>query len=355
MSKYLRPRVYWLLIFIPLALLADLVWHLPVVVFGTACLSIVPLAALISKSTDELAMRTGPRVGGLLNATFGNIPELIISVLLIAAGEITVVKAALIGSIIGNLILVLGASLLAGGIRFKTQRFSARAAATHAASLLMAVTGLLMPTLFGLTTHDTAFQDTIVSTVVAAVLICLYVGNLVFSHVTHRHLFHSAAPEEAPTWSLPRSVLGLAGSAIVVGFLSELLVGSLEPTVAALGISRIFIGVFVIAIVGNAAEHSAAVLFAIRNKVDVVLEIAFGSSSQVALFVAPLLVFISILLGHPMNFMFSALEVAAVGLATVITAFATMDGRSSWLEGMQLLGAYLIMGISFFFIPGHGG
>lgn len=358
MPTRLRPSLNWLLIFVPISLLFEFVIHQPVVLFVTACLAIVPLAGVLSKATEELAMRLGPRVGGLLNATFGNVTEVIISVLLIVNGQFEVVKASLIGSILGNLVLVLGASLFVGGLRFKQQRFSGRSANAHAASLMMAVTGLALPTLFVLAAPDTGLQRLVVSIGVGAILILLYVANLVFSLITHAHLFRTASVKgqaEAPSWSVARALAVLLASAVVVGVESELLVGSLEPTVAALGISKLFIGLFVVAIIGNAAEHAAAVTFALRNKIDISIEIAFGSSTQIALFVAPALVFVSLLVGHPMDFIFLPIEVVAVGLSTLIAAFMTIDGRSNWLEGLQLLGAYVIMGVSFFFLRGSLG
>jgi Ca2+:H+ antiporter len=355
MPRHLRPTLNWLLVFVAVSLVFEFGIHQPVLLFLTSCIAIVPLAGLISKATEELALRSGPRVGGLLNATFGNITEVIISVMLIVAGELEVVKASLIGSILGNLVLVLGASLFAGGLRFKQQRFSGRSANAHAAALLMAVTGLALPTLFVLGAPDTFQQRMVVSVGVAVVLIGLYLGNLVFSLVTHPHLFRAAVSSgeaEAPSWSLPRAMLVLLAAAVVVGVESEFLVSSLEPTVDALGIPKLFIGLFIVAIIGNAAEHAAAVVFALRDKVDISIEIAFGSSTQIALFVAPALVFVSLIAHHAMDFVFSPIEVVAVGLSTLIAAFMTIDGRSNWLEGLQLLGAYLIMAISFFFIPG---
>jgi Ca2+:H+ antiporter len=358
MPAHLRPTLNWLLVFIPISLVFEFAVHQPVALFITACLAIVPLAGILSKATEQLAIRSGPRVGGLLNATFGNVTEMIISVMLIIAGQFEVVKASLIGSILGNLVLVLGAALFAGGLRFKQQRFSGRSASTHAASLLMAVTGLALPTVFVLAAPDTGLQRMVVSVGVAAILIALYVANLVFSLVTHAHLFRSTSVQgqaEAPSWSATRAVLVLLAAAVVVGIESEFLVSSLEPTVVALGISKLFIGLFVVAIIGNAAEHAAAVMFALRNKLDISIEIAFGSSTQIALFVAPALVFVSLIVARPMDFIFLPIEVVAVGLSTLIAAFMTMDGRSNWLEGMQLLGAYVIMAVSFFFVRGALG
>ena len=345
-----RPSVYWLLVFVPVSLVFEFVLKQPVAIFATSCVAILPLAALLGRATDQLAIHSGPRVGGLLNATFGNITELIISILLVAAGEFTVVKASLIGSIVGNLFLVLGASILAGGLRFREQEFSVRSAGVHSSSLLLAVAALLMPAIFVNTTPSTPSQRLVISAVVAVVLIVLYGAALLFTLVTHVHLFRAPASDEQPDWSFRRAILVLLLAAIVVGVESEFLVGSLEPTVHALGLSKVFVGLVIVAIIGNAAEHASAVFFAIRNKMDVAVEISFGSSTQIALFVAPLLVFVSLAIGRPMDFVFSGLEVVAVALATIIVAAIVVDGRSNWLEGAQLLGAYVIIATTFFFV-----
>jgi Ca2+:H+ antiporter len=347
-----RPSVYWLLVFVPVSLVFEFVLKQPVAIFATSCVAILPLAALLGRATDELAIHSGPRVGGLLNATFGNITELIITILLVTAGEFTVVKASLIGSILGNLFLVLGASILAGGLRFREQEFSRRSAGVHSSSLLLAVTALLMPALFVNTTPSTPSQRLVISAVVAVVLMVLYGAALLFTLVTHVHLFRAPESDEQAKWSFRRAILVLLLAAIVVGVESEFLVGSLEPTVHALGLSKVFVGLVIVAIIGNAAEHASAVFFAIRNKMDVAMEISFGSSTQIALFVAPLLVFVSLAIGHPMDFVFSGLEVVAVALATIIVTAIVVDGRSNWLEGAQLLGAYVIIAATFFFVAG---
>lgn len=345
-----KPSFYWLLIFIPASVAAELFGHQPVLVFVTSALAIVPLAGLIGRATDQLAIRAGPRVGGLLNASFGNVTELIIAILLVRAGEFDVVKASLIGSILGNLVLVLGASYLAGGLRFAEQRFNARSAGIHSASLLLAVAGLVMPAVFVFVTHETEVEREVVSTAVAGVLIVIYVAALVFTLGTSTRIVGVRPTEEQAEWSAAHAVGLLLVAALAVGLESEFLVGSLEPTVTALNLSKVFVGLFVVAIVGNAAEHASAVLFALRNKMDVAIEIALSSSTQIALLVAPLLVFLSLALGNPMDFVFSEFEVAAVTLATLIVSVITLDGRSNWLEGLQLLGVYVIMGVSLFYV-----
>ncbi|MBI2237271.1 MAG: calcium/proton exchanger [Actinobacteria bacterium] len=350
MPKF-RPSLDWLLVLVQVSLIADVATEQELLVFLTAAGAILPLAGLIGRSTEQLALHAGPRIGGLLNATFGNVTELIIAVFLILDDEVEVVKASLTGSILGNLLLVLGLSLLVGGLRHEEQRYNERAAGVHSTSLALAVTGLLMPALFALGTgKHSDFQKEVVSGTVAAVLMTLYVAALVFTLVTHEHLFRTPEEGERPEWSRQKAMGLLLGATALVALESELLVRSLEPALDSLGLSKLFVGLILVPIVGNAAEHSSAVLFAVRDKVDVTLEIAIGSSTQIALFVAPALVFISLLVGHPMDFVFSPFEVAAVGLSTLIVAFISLDGRSNWLEGAQLVGAYAIMAISFFFV-----
>jgi len=344
------PSLDWLLVFAPVAIVADLL-HQTVLVFFTSALAIVPLAGLIGRSTEQVAIRLGPRTGGLLNATLGNITELIVAVLLISAGNFALVKASLIGSIVGNLLLVLGISFAVGGIRHKEQEFSARAAGVHSASLLLAVAGLVVPALLILTTPDAGFfAREVVSGVVAIVLIGLYLAALLFMQITHAHLFHTPERDEKPTWSLRTAMVVLVGSALAVGVASELLVSSLEPALQTLRIPPIFVGLILIPVIANAAEHSSAVVFAAKNRVDVTLEIAVGSSTQIAMFVAPLLVFVSLALGHPMDFLFTPFEIVIVLLATLIVAVISLDGRSNWLEGVQLAGAYIVIGAAAFFI-----
>jgi Ca2+:H+ antiporter len=319
--------------------------------FLTSALAIVPLAGLIGRSTDQLALHAGPRIGGLLNATFGNVTELIIAVFLILRDEIPIVKASLTGSILGNLLLVLGLSFLAGGLRHREQSFNAQAAAVHSTSLMLAVIGLFMPALFVLTTgRHNLVQREVVSGTVAGILILMYGAALAFFMITHEHLFRAPQASERPTWAVRPALVVLVAATAVVALESEFLVGTLEPALGKLGISKFFVGLVLIPIVGNAAEHGSAVFFALRNKVDVTLEIAIGSSVQVALFVAPALVFISLIVQHPMDFVFTTFELAAVALATVIVALISLDGRTNWLEGAQLIGAYAIMAVSFFFV-----
>ncbi len=346
-----RPSLDWLLVLVPIAIGLRVARAPDLAIFLTSAAAILPLAGLIGRSTEQLALHTGPRVGGLVNATFGNVTELIIAIFLILDDRIEMVKASLTGSILGNLLLVLGLSLLLGGLKHERQSFNARAASVHATSLALAVTGLLMPALFALGTEGATFAEReVVSGVVAGVLILLYAAALIFTLVTHEHLFRTPAEGERPVWSRNRAVGMLLVSTALVALMSESLVSSLEPALESLGLSEFFVGLILIPVIGNAAEHSSAVMFALRNKVDVTLEIAIGSSTQIALFVAPILVFISLLVGHPMDFVFSTFEVAAVGLSALLMTLISLDGESNWLEGAQLTGAYVIMAVSFFFV-----
>ena len=350
MARSLKPSFDWLLILVPVSIVLELSGVEGLPVFAVSALAILPLAGLIGRATEQLAMHTGPRIGGLINATFGNVTELIIAVFLLLDGKPEVVKASLTGSILGNLLLVLGLSFFVGGLIHEEQEYSARSASVHATSLVLAVTGLLMPALFALGGRESFIEREIVSGTVAIVLIALYVAALVFTMVTHEHLFRTPSEDEEPSWSRRRAIVMLLVATAFVALESEFLVGSLEPALKTLGLSELFVGLIVIPIIGNAAEHSSAVLFAVRNKVDITLEIAIGSSTQIALFVAPALVFISLAVGHPMDFVFSTFEVAAVALSTFLVFMISSDGRSNWLEGAQLMGAYLIMAISFFFV-----
>jgi Ca2+:H+ antiporter len=335
---------------VPISLAADLL-GLSVAVFITSALAIVPLAALIGRATEQAAIRIGPRLGGLVNATLGNLTELIVAVLLVAAGNFAVVKASLIGSIVGNLLLVLGLSFAVGGVRHKQMRFNAVSAGVQSVSLAVAVTGLVIPALLVLTTPKVGNQEReVVSAVVALVLIVLYGSALAFTQVTHAHLFQAEVEEQPARWSLRRALGVLTVSALLVGLESELLVSSLEPALHALHMPELFVGLIVIPIIGNAAEHSSAVFFAVKNRLDATMEIAVGSSVQVAMFVAPVVVFASILIGNPMDFVFNAFEVAIVFMGTLIAGLISQDGRSNWLEGAQLLGAYLIIGAGAFFV-----
>ena len=345
-----KPKLEWLLAFLPIALVLEFAHGPAVWIFVTSAVTILPLAGIIGHATEDLAARAGPQVGGLLNATFGNVTELIIAFFLIRQGELEVVKASITGSIIGNVLVVLGLSFLVGGWRREQQTFNRASAGLHSASLVIAVVALLMPAMFHLSPQASGFREEAVSIGVAIVLITIYLLSLLFSFKTHRNLFRSTFEHGEPKWTMGKAMGILAIATIGVALMSEFLVGALEETVEEVGLSKLFVGLIVVPLVGNAAEHSSAVFLAAKDKMDVSIEIAIGSSTQIALFIAPLLVFLSLLVGHPMDFIFSGIEIAAVAFSSAILGFIALDGRSNWFEGAQLLGAYVIMAISFFFL-----
>ncbi len=346
----------WLLLMVPVAI--GLHFALPeanTLIFLASCLAIVPLAGWLGHATEELSRRTGEGVGGLLNATFGNAAELIIALAALREGLYPVVKASLTGSIIGNVLLVFGASVLAGGIKYKTQRFNVTGARAQATLLTLAAIALVMPAGFHALAGPQGFaREDDLSLAIALVLLAAYAAHLVFSLVTHKQLFAGEGSGEghAPEWSLRKALLVLGGATALIAWVSEILVGSVEAAAASLGMTRIFLGVIVVAIVGNAAEHSTAVMMALKNKMEISLGIAIGSSLQIALFVAPLLVLASRVIGpRPMDLVFTPAEVLAVFVAVLITGQIASDGESNWLEGAQLLAVYLILAIVFFFLP----
>ncbi len=373
MLKSFKPSIDWLLVFLPVSFLLE---YVPALHNGTALficsgLAIIPLAGIMGRATEHLAEHLGQGIGGLLNATFGNAAELIIALMALNKGLIGVVKASITGSIIGNILLVLGASLAAGGFKYREQRFNRTATQTSTASLFLAAIGLLVPTIFhySAASHN-AWKPAVaekLSLGIAGVLFVTYICTLAFSLVTHKDLL-SGTPEGStaraasalphadstaePEWSKGKAVIVLLVATLFVAWLSEFLVTSVESARAQLGVTEVFIGVIVVAIIGNAAEHSTAVWMAIKDKMDLSLGIAIGSSLQIALFVAPVLVFTSWFLGHPMDLEFTIPEVVAVIVAVFIVAEISKDGRTNWLEGVQLLSVYLILAILFYFLPG---
>jgi Ca2+:H+ antiporter len=357
-----------LLVFIPLAALAEMFHWGAVQVFVFAALAIIPLAGLMGSATESLAHRFGAGIGGLLNATFGNAAELIIALVALQQGLFDVVKASLTGSIIGNVLLVLGLSILLGGLGRERQTFDRSAAAVGSTLLALAAIGLVIPAMFHLagegavrsarvTIEREMAAERTLSLEIAIVLFVAYILSLVFSLRTHRHLYagQEHAGAHAPVGPVPsprRAAITLAIATAAVAWMSELLVGAVHEASAAIGVSEVFIGVIVVAVIGNAAEHSTAVLVAMKNKMDLAMNIAIGSSIQIALFVAPVLVFVSYLVpGGPMDLRFTMFEVLAVGIAVVVVNLVAQDGESNWLEGALLLAVYLVLGIAFFFLP----
>jgi Ca2+:H+ antiporter len=349
----------WLLVFVPLAVgLEHFAPEQALWIFLAAGLAIVPLAGLMGRATEELAVRTGEGVGGLLNATFGNAAELIIAIAALRAGLDDVVKASLAGSIIGNILLVLGAAMFAGGLRHRPeQHFNAAGARSQATMMTLATIALILPAAFQRALGTGAAPVASLSVWIAVVLLALYGANLLFSLVTHRELFAGAPgeaeAEHAAQWSVPRALLVLAGATVAIAWISEILVGAIEPTGHALGLTDAFVGVFVVAILGNAAEHATAITAALKNRMELSLSIAIGSSVQVALFVAPLLVLLSYAIAPaPMDLAFDGGLVLTVLLSVLILGQVAGDGRSDWLKGVQLLAVYVILGLAFFFAPG---
>lgn len=343
-------KLYWALAAVPVSIVGRVIGN-DMLAFFASIVAILPLAGLIGKATENLAIHTGPRIGGLLNATFGNVTEMIIAVFLILGGELEVVKVSITGSIIGNLLLVLGAAFLLGGLKHQELSFNPKVAGMHSASMVLAVVGIMMPAVFHEVAPEAGFvADEIVSVGVAAVLMVLYVSSLVFSLITHQDVFAMPHGTETADWSKRKSLIVLLATTVAVAMESELLVHSLEGATDRLGMSKLFVGLILVPIIGNAAEHSSAIFLAIKNKTDTAIEIAVGSSTQIALFVAPMLVFISLLVGRPMDFFFSTPEVAVVGLSAAIASIIALDGRANWLEGAQLIAAYVIVAISFYFL-----
>ena len=375
----MKPRLDWLLVFVPVAIALRYVPSLgnPTALFIVSCLAIIPLAGWMGRATEHLAEHLGPGIGGLLNATFGNAAELIIGLFALSRGLTGVVKASITGSIIGNILLVLGLSFLSGGIKFRKQEFSRVAAGVSATALTLGAIALVIPTVF----HQAAAAVPVaqggwtpakeqgLSLAIAVVLFLTYVLMLVFSLVTHRDVFGAdeskdvacEAGEELSRleaeegaharWSVGRSVGVLLGATAFVALISEFLVGAIESARVSMGLSEVFVGVIVVAIVGNAAEHSSAVLMAMRNKMDISIGIAVGSSLQIALFVAPVLVFASYFFGRPMNFEFTIPEVVAVVASVIIVEQISSDGESNWIEGLQLLSVYAVLAVLFYFLP----
>jgi Ca2+:H+ antiporter len=327
-------------------------------VFLTAAASLVPLAGLIGEATDELACHAGPTLGGFLNATFGNASELIIAVVAVSRDRIELVKASFTGSIIGNLLLVLGVSFFVGGLGRPSQRFNRTVATNTTAMLFLAVVALVMPAVFDLSQFGnlSARSPAIdaLSFWTACVLICAYLGSLVYAFTAQRDLFRPSGHREPPRLSTWESAALLAAATVLTAVQAELLVGSLEPALSGFGLTEFFVGVVVVALVGNAAEHYSAVAAARRDQMTLSLEISVGSSAQIALLVAPAVVLYSFAIGRPMTLVFNAFEIAAVALSVVATAFVVVDGESNWVEGMQLVAVYLILAIAFYFVPAAG-
>jgi len=365
-----RKPIYILLVAIPLAALAKYIGWGDIWVFIFSALAMIPMAGFIGEATETLAAFTGPRIGGLLNATMGNAAELIITIVAIREGLLELVKASITGSILGNVLLVLGMSMLLGGFRNGIQRFNRRQAGNNAILLVLAVVALIIPSVFsGSIGPAGSLEVEALSLGVAIIMIIVYVLGVVYSLRIQSGPFtarpsvevsqktdHAAVTQVQvagwhPAWSLRKALFILGISTAGVVYLSELLIGSVEPVVTSLGISEFFVGIILIPIIGNVAEHLVAVKVAIRDEMELSVEIAIASSLQIALFVAPVLVFISLLMGNPLLLIFNEFELLALIAAVLIAALVSMDGESNWLEGAALLAVYLILALAFFLLP----
>jgi len=351
-----RSPINWLILALPLAVAGEILGWNPALVFLFSAAGVIPMASFIGQATEALAAYTGPRLGGLLNATLGNAAELIITLVAIRAGLLELVKASITGSILGNLLLVLGFSILLGGLKNGTQSFDRKNAGNYAILLTISIVSLVIPSLFS---HSIGPEGSLkveaLSLGVAVVMIVVYVFGLIYSlKVSPSPMTHASTQEVSPAhpaWSKTNAFIVLGVATLGVVILSELLVGAVEPVVENLGISEFFLGIILIPIVGNVAEHLVAVQVAIRNKMELSVEIALSSSLQIALFVAPLLVFVSLALGHPLTLIFNQFELLALGGGVIIAVLVASDGESNWLEGVALLGVYVILGIAFFLLP----
>ena len=349
--------LYLLVIFAPIALGLNVVHNDNLLVFLFAAIALVPLAKLISDSTEHLAAYYGPTVGSLLNVTFGNAAEIIIGVIAISAGLIDLVKASITGSILGNILLVFGLSLVAGGLKSKEQSFNKENSGIQSSMLFLAIIGLAVPTVLSSTVLKTVNIENqskiqILSDILALLLLAVYILGIIFTFVTHKHLFALSKREEEEllSWTKKRSFLMLIISMVGVIIVSEVLVDSVEATIKKFGFGELFIGAIVVGIVGNAAEHSGAIILARRGKIDLSIGIAAGSGTQVALFVVPTLVISGILMGRSFTLVFTIFELIAVFLAAIILNLIAHDGKSNWFEGVMLTVVYIIIAIGFFFI-----
>lgn len=366
MADLLKPSLNWLLLFVPYAIYLE--FFSPeshTIIFVASCISIIPLAGWMGHATEHIAEKTGEGVGGLLNATFGNAAELIIAIMALRAGLIDVVKASLTGSIIGNILLVMGLAFFAGGMKHPRLAFNKTGAQSQASSLLLAAIALVVPAVYSAVTIAAGkVPEKTLSLEISLILLLTYVAALVFSLITHKQLFSATATEGDPStvhdhghasWSLGKSIGVLLISTVFVAWMSEILVGSVEHAARSFGMTSVFVGVIVVAIVGNAAEHSTAIFVALKNRMDLSVGIAIGSSIQIALFVAPVLVLLSYVISpQPMDLVFTPAEVVAIALAVLISCQIANDGQTNWFEGIQLLSVYAILAVMFYFLPEMG-
>ena len=343
----------FMLLFVPISFIGKFLNFSPTIMFNLAALSIIPLAGIMGEGTEEISSYTGPKIGGFLNATFGNATELIISFFALKSGLFEVVKSSIAGSIIGNILLVLGASMFIGGLKHKTQNFNINVVETTSSMLLFSLIGLCVPAFFTHTINpnllNTRYEG--LSLVVAIVMFILYILSLIFSFFTHKDLYATTTEEEGheSKWSLKKSIAILIIATVIIAIESEFLVGGIEDITSKLGLSEFFVGIILIPIIGNAAEHSTAITMALKNKMDVAIEIALGSSLQIILFVAPVLIFLSLLF-TPMSIIFNPFELVSLIASVIIANKVASDGQSNWLEGAQLMAVYFIIAAGFFIL-----
>jgi Ca2+:H+ antiporter len=358
----LKPSIYWLFAFIPITLVLELSGVSAPLIFFSAALSIVPIAAAIVHATEQIAMRTGDTIGGLLNATFGNAPELIIALVALRAGYLDMVRASLAGAILANLLLALGAAFFFGGIKHSDQKFNPVSWRAYSTMMFLAVFSLAVPSAFNreFASAGTIPAEQLLNTGIAATLLVLYGLYLLYSLKTHARAFASveggeSAAHEGPGWSMPRAIASLVGASVLAAWMSEILVGAAEGTGKALGMSETFIGIIFLAIVGGAAESGSAVAMARKNKVDLSVGIVLGSSIQIALFVAPVLVFASHFIApEPLVLAFGRNEIWSIFIAAIIGTVVCGDGQSNWFKGVQLIAVYVIIALMYYFLPIHG-
>jgi Ca2+:H+ antiporter len=360
LSKFLRSPMNWLLLFIPLTIALEHLAHVSApVLFFMAAVSIIPIAALIVRATEQIAHRTGDAIGGLLNATFGNAPELIIALVALRAGYLDMVRASLVGAILANLLLALGVGFLMGGLRFHEQRFNPTAARAYSSMMFLAAVSMTVPSSFSriFAPNEVIRQEQLLNVGIAIMLLVAYGLYILFSLRTHSSAFASLGTDEGTEhheelWSVPRAVISLLVASALAAWMSEILVGAAEATGKALGMSQVFIGIVFVAVVGGAAESGSAVAMARKNKMDLSVGIALGSCIQIALFVAPILVLASYFIApHPLELAFSRAEIGSLFMAVLIGALVCGDGQSNWYKGVQLATVYAIIALMFYLVP----
>ena len=362
-SEFLRSPINWLFIFIPLTVAFEHLGHVSApVLFFMAAVAIIPIAALIVHSTEQIAVRTGDAIGGLLNATFGNAPELIIALVALKAGLLDMVRASLVGAILANLLLALGVAFVTGGLRYHDQRFNPTAARAYSTMMFLATVSMIVPSGFSrvFAPNEVIRPEQLLNIGIAVVLLIAYALYILFSLRTHSSAFASIDTEQdaehhEAQWSIPRAIISLVAASVLAAWMSEILVGAAEETGKALGMSQVFIGIVFVAVVGGAAESGSAIAMARKNKMDLSVGIALGSCIQIALFVAPLLVLASYFIApQPLELAFSRAELGSLLMGVLIGAMVCGDGQSNWYKGVQLITVYAIIAMMFYLVPQLG-